>query len=119
MALVIDQVGITLLKPDGRVGAVLPWSDLTSVTATGAARTPDGDRALMIEAVAGERSHRFLVATHDPDGLRAVIEEVVGARTQTRSRGRSKRMLLLVAVAVVVAAGIALALLTTVGGVKL
>jgi hypothetical protein len=87
MALVIDQLGITLLKPGGGVGAVLPWSDLTSVTARGPARTPDGEPALMIEAATAERSHRFLVATGDPDGLRAVVDEVVGARTRTR-RGR-------------------------------
>jgi hypothetical protein len=119
MALVFDQIGITLLKPGGGVGAVLPWSELTSVTATAPARTPEGERAVLIEATAGERSHRFLVATDDPDGLRAVIGEVVGARTGTKRRGLSKRVLVLVALAVVAAAGIALALLVTVGGVKL
>ena len=120
LSLVFDQVGITLLKPGGAVGAVLPWPSLLEVTVDGQVETPEGASALMIEATTAERTHRFLVATTDPDGLRAVVEEVVTARrTQRRGRGRTWRTAALIAVAVVVAAGIALALLATVGGVKL
>ena len=118
MALVFDQLGVTLLKPGGGVGAVLPWSDLTSVKAAGAARTPEGGRALMIEAATAERSHRFLVATDDPDGLRGVIDQIVAARTRTKRRGPSRRMLALVALSLVVVAGVVVVLLVTVGGVN-
>ncbi|HUO49347.1 MAG TPA: hypothetical protein VMU09_10965 [Acidimicrobiales bacterium] len=118
LSLVFDQVGITLLKPSGRVGAVLPWASLQAVTVTDTARTPDGDPAVMIEVTTAERTHRFLVAAPDPPGLRAVVEEVVAARTRVRRR-LSRRVLAFVALGVLVVAGLALLLLTTVGGVKL
>jgi len=119
LSLVFDELGITLLKPSGAVGALLPWSSLLGVTVAGTVHTPGGASALMIEATTAERTHRFLVATAEPDELRAVVEEVVAARTKRRGRGRSWRTAALIVLTVVVAAGVALALLVTVGGVKL
>jgi hypothetical protein len=119
LSLVFDQVGITLLKPGGAVGAVLAWPSLLTVTVTDTARTPDGDPAVMIEATTAERTHRFLVSTAKPGELRAVIEEVVAARTRTRRRGPSRRVLAFVALGAVAAVAVALLLLVTVGGVKL
>jgi len=115
LSLVFDQTGITLLKPGGGVGAVLPWSSLQDVTVSDTARTPDGDRALMVEATTPERTHRFLVATEDPAELRAVVEEVVTARKQAgRRKSRGRRGVLLIASAVVLAVAIVLAVVLTV-----
>jgi hypothetical protein len=120
MSLVLDQIGITVLKPDGSVGAVLAWGAMSRVATVDRAPAPGGGEALVLEAVTESRTHRFLVHTDDPAELEAVIAEVVAARTgPTRKRRRGRRVAVLVALAILVAAGVALALLVTVGGVKL
>ncbi|HXX89484.1 MAG TPA: hypothetical protein VEI83_04575 [Acidimicrobiales bacterium] len=118
ISLVLNQIGITVLKPDGGVGAVLPWSSLSSVSTVARWSTPTGAPALLVEAVTDKRTHRFLVPAEDPDELQAMIAEVVAARSSRRPK-RGRRTAALVALAVVVAAGITLALLLTVGGLKL
>jgi hypothetical protein len=124
MWLVLDQIGVTVLKPDGKVGAVLPWAELVRVTAVERARAPVGGQALVIEAATESRTHRFLVPTDDPGELAAVVAEVVAARTgpttrQGRDRRRRRRIAAFVVLGTLVIAGVTLALLVTVGGVRL
>ncbi len=123
MALVLDQLGITVLKPDGSVGAVLPWAEVSRVSTVGPAMNPDGAPALVVEAVTSSRTHRFLVPSRYEDELRAAVAGVAGMGTesdgtQKRPRGRGRRIALAV-LGIVVLAGIALALAVTVGGVRL
>jgi hypothetical protein len=120
MSLVLDQIGVTVLKPDGTVGAVLPWPGLVRVATVERAPAPGGGQALVLEVATAARTHRFLVPTDNPGELEAVIAEVVAARTgPTKRQGRGRRIAALVALGVLVIAGVTLALLVTVGGMKL
>lgn len=84
LGVVVDQIGLTVTKPDGSVGAVLKWGDLRTVQ-TGARMTmPSGTPAVVVEAVSDRRTHRFVVPTTDPEGLEGIIVELAAAR---RSQG--------------------------------
>jgi hypothetical protein len=122
MALVLDQLGITVLKPDGSVGAVLPWAEVSRVSTVGPATDPDGAPALVVEAVTSSRIHRFLVPSAYEAELRAAVAGVgkTGTESDTApTRTRRRRRIALAVLGIVVLAGIALALAVTVGGVKL
>jgi len=123
MALVLDQLGITVLKPDGSVGAVLPWAEVSRVSTVGPTTDPDGAPALVVEAVTSSRTHRFLVPSHYEAELRAAVAGAAGTGAEAdgppeRRQGRGRRIALAV-LGILVLAGIALALAVTVGGVKL
>jgi hypothetical protein len=118
LSLVLDQLGITVLKPDGEVGAVLPWPSVTRVQTVGRVAAPDGRQALVVEAATGARTHRFLVPTPDPDRLEVVIDEVVAARTGPAGRPGRRRGVAVAVVGILVIV-LVVVLLVTVGGVKL
>ena len=123
MSLVLDQIGVTVLKPGGGVGAVLPWAGAVAAS-TVDRRAPHARTA--------RRRWSLEATTHDPH------TPIPGARRRPgRARAPSSTRWLrrapahgpdgaaaggppaLVALGVLVVAGVALALLVTVGGVKL
>ena len=126
MALVVDPIGITVLKPDGSVGAVLAWGELSEVSTAGNAVAPDGTPSLLLEVVAGVRTHRFLVPTAYEGPLQAALSQVApggGGQSPEQvpapERTKGARRIALAALGVLVLAAIALVLALTVGGLKL
>lgn len=80
LKVVVDQLGLTVLKPDGDVGAVLAWGKLRTIGTGERMQTPSGTPAVIVEAISESRSHRFAVPTDDPDGLEAVVAELASSR---------------------------------------
>jgi hypothetical protein len=119
LSLVLDRIGITVLKPDKSVGAVLPWSELTDVSTGEHTIAPGGAPAFLVEVAAGARTHRFLVPSSYDGRLQAALVAVAPraagpdpAPPPARPRGRRYVAALVVALVVV---GFALALAVTVG----
>lgn len=79
LKVVVDQLGLTVLKPDGEVGAVLAWGKLRTIGTGERMQTPSGTPAVVVEATSDIRSHRFAVPTDDPEGLEAVVAELGSA----------------------------------------
>jgi hypothetical protein len=122
LSLVVDPLGITVLKPDRSVGAVLPWAELSDVSTAGNTIGPDGVPALRVEVVAGARRHRFLVPSVYDGQLQSALAAVAphgSAPEPARNLShRGGRRLVLAVLGIVVLAGVALALAITVGGLK-
>lgn len=118
LSVVLDGTGLTVLKPDGTAGAVVAWSDLSEVRATGRMRTPTGDPGVVIEAVTALRTHRFMIPTSDPDGLEREVGRMVDTRGgRARRKGGGSRFLV-AAVGVLLVAVVALIVLVVVGTLK-
>ena len=99
-----DALGITVLKPDMSTAAVLPWEDISKLSISACASGPDGRSGLTLD-VQGERNHRFVIPSEEPDVLQADLSRFssqVAAKVPARSR--SAVMVVLVVVLVVVAA---------------
>jgi hypothetical protein len=90
LALVVDQVGVTVGAPDGAIIAVLAWPDLTALRTTGRTAAPGGQDAVLLEAATATRTHRFLVPTADADGFERTIAAITGV-PDPDSRRRSRR----------------------------
>ncbi len=80
LGVVVDQIGLTVTKPDGSVGTVLKWGDLRTVQTGSRMTMPSGTPAVVVEAVSESRTHRFVVPTTDPEGLEGIIVELAAAR---------------------------------------
>jgi hypothetical protein len=115
MSLVINAVGLTLLKPGGAVGAVLPWASIEALTTDAWAVSPEGTPAVLIEATTATKAHRFLVPAGDPEELAKVIDEVGAARQAPAPARRKRRPVGLVAL-VVLAVVLVVVVLLVAGG---
>lgn len=87
LKVVIDPVGLTLVKPDGAVGVVLQWGKLRGLGTGERMQLPSGTPAVTVEAVSGSRTHRFAVPTDDPDGLEAVVDELAKSKGASKTTG--------------------------------
>lgn len=93
---IVDQLGLTLLKPDGRAGAVIPWTGLTGLGVMARTETDVGQPACLVEAATAGARHRFVVPTDDAAGLESVLAELVagkigGGGVAKRSRWSRRR----------------------------
>jgi hypothetical protein len=126
LTVMLDGSGLTVRKPDGAIAAVVPWAEVSGLTASRRIRTPAGSHGVIVEAVTSFRTHRFVVPSANPDGLEYEIGQLAAAMVSggksagpgTRS-GRKRRSRVFVgALVVVIVAGIALAVLVATGTVK-
>ena len=90
LALVVDQVGLTVCAPDGSTAAALTWPDLTVLRTSGRTTGPGGEGAVLLEAASATRTHRFVVPTGDADTFERTIAAITGVPFSD-SRGRSRR----------------------------
>jgi hypothetical protein len=122
LTVMIDGSGLTVRKPDGSIGAVVSWADVSGLGATRRIRTPAGSHGVIVEAVTSSRTHRFVVPSDNPDGLEYEINQVaatmVAAGTVPDSSPKRRSRVLVGALVVVIVAGIALAVLVATGTVK-
>ena len=125
LSVVLDETAVTVRKPDGAVGAVVPWNEVSRLGVGGRMPTPLGARGavvdgVIVEAVTAVKTHRFVVPTEDPEGLEreiAKLAAVVVPRRRGRS-GPSRHRFVLVSVLVIVVVGIALGVLAATGVVS-
>jgi hypothetical protein len=122
LTVLLDESGLTVRKPDGEIGAIVAWADVTTLVASMRMRTPAGSQGVVVEVVTPSRTHRFVVPTDDPLGLESMIThlaDAVGTRGTRRVAGKKRLSGVLVgALTVVIVAGIALAVLVGIGTVK-
>jgi hypothetical protein len=122
LTVVLDGSGLTVRKPDGDVGAVVAWTDVSGLVANKRIRTPAGSHGVIVEAVTASRTHRFVVPSDNPEGLEyevAQLATTVVAGHQQAPPEPKPRSGVLVAALVVVALGlIALGVLVATGTVK-
>jgi hypothetical protein len=118
----LDGSGLTVRKPDGTTGAFVAWSEVSGLVADRRMRTPAGSQGVVLEAVTTSRTHRFVVPSDNPEGLRHEIAQLAGTMvtpsTVSRPGGTGRSGVLAGALAVVIVAGIALAVLVATGAVK-
>jgi hypothetical protein len=81
LKVVVDHLGLTVVKPDGAVGAVLGWGKLLTLRTAERMQLPTGMSAVVVEAVSDRATHRFTVPTDDPEGLEVVVAQVASSRT--------------------------------------
>lgn len=121
LALVLERTGVVVRRPDGGVGATVPWSEVTAVSASGRMHTPEGRLAVVVEAVTPDRTHRFLVPTDDSEGLQRDVARVARSMTR-RSKGRggppSLSRPLVVGLGVLIVVVVALIVIFATGAVK-
>jgi hypothetical protein len=77
---VFDQLGLTVIKPDGALGAVLTWEKLDSLRTAQRMQLPSGSCTVVVEAVSDGRMHRFAIPTDDPDGLEDFVARLASSR---------------------------------------
>lgn len=87
LKVIVDPVGLTLVKPDGTVGVVLEWGKLQGLGTGERMQLPSGTPAVIVEAVSNSRTHRFAVPTDDPDGLEAVVGELAKSKRAVGGSG--------------------------------
>lgn len=87
LTVVLDQLGLTVVKPDGAVGAVLAWDKLRSLRTAERVQMPSGTCAVVVEAVSDDRTHRFAVPSDDPDGLEAAVARLASSRSARGAPG--------------------------------
>ena len=116
----LDESGLTIRKPDGTVGAFVAWTDVSGLVAERRIRTPAGSQGVVLEAMTTSRTHRFVVPSDNPEGLRYEISEFAATMVAPSSAAPGKRRFGVLAgvLAVVLVAGIALAVLVATGTVK-
>lgn len=88
LTLVLGSQGIDVLRPDGSRVVPMPWPAITRLGGTDRTSTPDGSPGLVVEVATASRTHRFVVPTPDPDGLRAVLAEVAAVHGKAPRRRR-------------------------------
>jgi hypothetical protein len=86
LKVVVDPIGLTVIKPDGAVTAVLAWENLQSLRTGERMQLPSGTPTVVVEAASNGRTHRFGVPTDDPDGLETVIGDLATARQPSVER---------------------------------
>jgi hypothetical protein len=119
---VLDGSGLTVRKPNGDVGAVVVWADVSGLVANKRMRTPAGSPGVIVEAVTASRTHRFVVPSDNPEGLEDEVAQlataVVSRSPTTASSPRSRSGASTAALIVVALAIIALGVLLATGAVK-
>ena len=88
LSLLLGTQGIDVLRADGSQVVPMPWQAITRLTGTDRSATPDGSPGLVVEVATLERTHRFVVPTPDPDGLRQVLAEAAVVRGKAPRRRR-------------------------------
>ena len=88
LTLVIDDLGLSVIAPDGETAAALAWSEFTVLQAVRRLQAPGGEGAVLLEASSAVRTHRFAVPTADP----AALESTIAALTGAASNGTSRRL---------------------------
>jgi len=117
----LDQSGLTIRKPDGTVGAFVAWTDVSGLVAERRIRTPAGSQGVVLEAMTTSRTHRFVVPSDNPEGLRYEISQFAATKVAPSSEvrpGKRRFGVLAGVLAVVLVAGVALAVLVATGTVK-
>ncbi|HLN43789.1 MAG TPA: hypothetical protein VK215_15130 [Acidimicrobiales bacterium] len=118
----LDESGLTVRKPDGTTGAFLAWTEVSGLVADRRIRTPAGSQGVVLEAVTTTRTHRFVVPSDNPEGLRHEIRQLSGTMvvpsTKAGPGDRRRSGVLVGALVVVIVAAIALAVLVATGTVK-
>jgi len=79
LTVVLDGSGLTVRKPDGDIGAVVAWADISGLAASERMRTPAGNPGVIVEAVTPSRTHRFVVPSDNPEGLEYEVGQLAGA----------------------------------------
>jgi len=124
LSVVMDRAAVTIHKPDGAVGAIVTWEDVSRLGVGGRMPAPLGTRGalvdgVIVEAVTAAKTHRFVVPTEDPDGLEREIAELAAVVVpRRRPSGRSRHRFVLVSVLIIVVVGIALGVLAATGAVS-
>jgi hypothetical protein len=126
LTVTFDGSGLTVRKPDGSIGAVVTWADVSALTAEGRVRTPAGSPGVVVQAATTTRTHRFVVPSDNPAGLEHEIDQLAVAHVAkgpapgpVPDPGGRRRMGLLVAVlAAAVVVGAVLVILVATGTVK-
>jgi len=122
LTVVLDRSGLTVRKPDGDIGAVVAWADISGLVASERMRTPAGHPGVIVEAVTPSRTHRFVVPSDNPEGLEYEVGQLAGAaiaESPAPAPGRNPRSGVLVgACAVLGILIIALGVLVATGTVK-
>ncbi len=88
LSLVLGAAGVDVLRADGSRVVPMPWQAVTRMAGTDPTTTPDGSPGLVVEVATTERTHRFVVPTPDPDGLRAVLAEAAVVRGKAPRKRR-------------------------------
>ena len=70
LKIIVDPVGLTLVKPDGTVGVVLEWGKLQGLGTGERMQLPSGTPAVIVEAVSNSRTHRFASSDRRPGRAR-------------------------------------------------
>ena len=122
LTVVLDGSGLTVRKPDGDIGAVVAWANISGLAASERMRTPAGNPGVIVEAVTPARTHRFVVPSDNPEGLEYEVDQLAGAAiagSPVSAPGRKPRSALLVRAYVVLGLLIiALGVLIATGTVK-
>jgi hypothetical protein len=123
LTVVLDGSGLTVRKPDGAVGAVVTWADVSGLVANKRMRTPAGNPGVIIEAATASRTHRFVVPSDNPDGLEYEVMQlatgVPGRPAPAPAPAPARRSAVLTGALVVLAVAIiALGVLLATGTVK-
>src|ERR1700722_16250528 len=79
LTVVLDGSGLTVRKPDGAIGAVVAWADISGLVASKRIRTPAGHPGVIVEAVTATRTHRFVVPSDNPEGLEYEVTQLASA----------------------------------------
>jgi hypothetical protein len=83
LTVMLDGSGLRVRKPDGSIGAVVAWVDVSRLEAKRRIRTPAGSHGVIVEAVTKARTHQFVVPSDNPDGLEFQISQIAGALVST------------------------------------
>jgi hypothetical protein len=126
LSVVMDETAVFVHKPDGDIGAVVSWEDVSRLGVGGRMPAPLGARGavvdgVIVEAVTAAKTHRFVVPTEDPEGLEREIADLAAAVVPRRRRGaagRSRRRFVFVSVLVIVVVALALGVLAATGAVS-
>ena len=122
LTVVLDGSGLTVRKPDGAIGAVVAWADISGLVASKRIRTPAGHPGVIVEAVTATRTHRFVVPSDNPEGLEYEVTQlasaVVAGPPIATSEPKQRSGVFTMALVVVALAIIALGVLIATGTVK-
>jgi hypothetical protein len=117
LTVVLDGSGLTVRKPDGAVGAVVAWTDVSGLVASKRIRTPAGNPGVIVEAMTASRTHRFVVPSDNPEGLEYEVTQLASAvvagpsigTSGTKPRSGVFRMALVVVALAIIALGVLIA----------
>jgi len=122
LTVLVDTAALTVRKPDGTVGAVVAWNDVSGLAANKRIRTPAGSPGVIVEAMTASRTHRFVVPSDNPDGLEYELTRLAGAARGGGGAplpgGKARSGLLTGVLLIAIVAVIALGVLLATGTVK-